>query len=166
MKLWINTGENFQLSEETYIRNSCFLFLYLVQRSRTALGTGKTIQFLPLSKSCKSIHLCTSYCNQSKELFAMGSKSGVAILSRLVSFESLYDGDHAYKIERGKFGACISHHRWLHSGIMWLSQLYTAFVSRGLDSLPSSVEGRINERKADLIWWQTVGKSSGYLKTA
>lgn len=26
--------------------------------------------------------------------------------------------------------------------------------------------GGINERKADLIWWQAVDKSSGYLKTA
>lgn len=52
VKLWINkTSKNFQLSEETYIRNSWFLFLHLVQRSRAALGTGKTTQFLLLSKA-------------------------------------------------------------------------------------------------------------------
>lgn len=52
VKLWTNSSsENFQLSEKMYIRNSWFLFLHLLQRNRTALGTAKTTQFLPLSKA-------------------------------------------------------------------------------------------------------------------
>lgn len=58
VKLWSNSStENFQLSEETYIRNSWFLFLHLVQRCRTALGTDKAAQFLPLSKAA-NLFIC------------------------------------------------------------------------------------------------------------
>lgn len=138
VKLWSNSStENFQLSEETYIRNSWFLFLHLVQRCRTALGTDKAAQFLPLSKAA-NLFICVPPI-VTKEFFAMSSKSGAAILSCLVSFESLYNGEHAYKIKGGKLGACISHHRWLHSGVMSLSQLHTAFVSRQSDFLASSI---------------------------
>lgn len=114
VKLWTNSSsDSFQLSEETYIRYSWVLFLHLVQRSRTALGTGKTTQFLLLSKAANPF-ICVPRIVTKAKLFVMGSKSGVAVLS-LVSFESLYNGVHAYKIKGGKFGACISHHRWVHS---------------------------------------------------
>lgn len=53
--LWLWSFESIPVRIFSYvkkcIRNSCLLFLHLVQTSRTALGTGKTTQFLPLSKA-------------------------------------------------------------------------------------------------------------------
>lgn len=171
MKLWTNSSsENFQLSEELYmseILGGVFFFLHLVQRSRTALGTGKTTQFLLLSKAANPFIRVPPIVTKAKNylLWVLNQESLFFLLFGFFLKPFGFNGEHAYKIKGGKFGACISHHRWLHSGVMSLSQLYTAFVSRGSVSALIYRWG-INEGKADLIWWQTVDKSSGYLKTA
>lgn len=120
-----------------------FFFLHLVQRSRTALGTGKTTQFLLLSKAANSFIRVPPIVTKAKNylLWVLNQESLFFLLFGFFLKPFGFNGEHAYKIKGGKFGACISHHRWLHSGVMSLSQLYTAFVSRGSESLPSSIGG-------------------------
>lgn len=116
-------------------------------------------------RSNEFIHLCTPIVAGAENclLCVLNQQSLFSFSCWLVSFQSIYNGEHIYKIKGGKFRACSSYRKWLHSGAMSLSQLYAAFISRESDSLPWCTTER---KQAPLIWWQSADQSTSYLKTA
>lgn len=101
-----------------YIRNSWGFFLHQVQRNRTALGTSKTTQFLLLSKAANPFIHVPPIVTKAKNylLWVLNQELLFFLLFGFFLKPFGFNGEHAYEIKGGKFGSCISHHRWLHSG--------------------------------------------------
>lgn len=129
-----------------------FLFLHLVQRSRTALGTRKPTQFLALSEAANSFIRVPPIVAEAENclLCVLNQQSLFSFSCWLVSFQSIYNGEHIYKIKGGKFRACSSYRKWLRSGAMSLLQLYAAFISRESDSLLWCIGGYNWEKAGSL----------------